>query len=47
MRKIDLDLLTCPWFDAQERNELLRELSTLKWHSRVTAGGSTLERGSQ
>ena len=36
--------LTYPWFDAQEENELLCELSTLKWPSHPTAGGSTLER---
>ena len=45
--KFDLNLLTCPWIDAQERNELLRELSALKWHSRVTTDGSTLKRVSQ
>ena len=40
-------VLICPCFNAQKKNELFRELFALKWPSRSTAGGSTLERGSQ
>ena len=38
--------LPVPCFSDQERNELLRELSALKWHSCITSEGSTQERGS-